>query len=487
MRDHRGNKRSEQCDLSTTNKILHATPRVWRHSRVSGLASTQTKHCALDILRRRTQSRPVSDTILPMLAISGGSAIRLKGWPKWPRATQADSTEVAAVLSSGRWAISGYSQSVPRDIQLSERFAEYIGVKRALPVDHGSSAILCALLALEIGQGQEVIVPGLTWIACASAVLRANATPCLVDVDPLTLCLSPAAVEEALTERTAAILVVHLYSSMADVDAICDIGRRYGIPVIEDCSQAHGAQWRGQRAGSFGEISAFSMQQGKVLTCGEGGVVASSDEELLRRLEQLRADGRTYDSWGDANIGYRLVELGEVLGFNFGLTEIQAALLLSQMDRLDAELEQRSRNADYLSTLLSGIPGVSPISAHPQNTFRSYYQYALRISDDTLSICDSRMICAALSAELNAPIRIPYCPLDRHVLLRRAQQSCLTGAYRNRLKTPHPLTNADSAYRSVILLHHSMFLGESHDMEDIADALRKVMSHVPFTSRLPAV
>lgn len=147
-----------------------------------------------------------------------------------------------------------------------------------------------------MGAGDEVIVPGLTWVANASAVVRANAVPVLVDIDPETLCLSVEATRRALSSRTRAVCVVHLYSSMADMDGYRALAAEAGVPLVEDCAQAHGAAWRDARAGTLGTVGVFSMQQTKVLTAGEGGAVITASAELARRLEQLHADGRVFDT-----------------------------------------------------------------------------------------------------------------------------------------------------------------------------------------------
>ena len=172
------------------------------------------------------------------LAALGGPRVWTEGWPHWPRFGPRALPLLQEVLESQRWAISGnWTGRRTMDEVFCARFAEFLGCGRVLAVDHGSSALVAALLALEVGEGQEVILPGLTWVACATTVLRVNALPVLVDVCPRTLCLDPTAVEAAITPRTAAIMVVHLYSAMADMDELRRIASNHGIPIVEDCAE----------------------------------------------------------------------------------------------------------------------------------------------------------------------------------------------------------------------------------------------------------
>jgi dTDP-4-amino-4,6-dideoxygalactose transaminase len=229
------------------------------------------------------------------LAVFGGTPVRHRPWPKWPMATPATQRNVLEVLHSGKWTISGWSDASDTfERRVSRAFAEYVGRRYCVACSHGSAALSIALQALEVGPGDDVILTGLTWVACPSAVARVGARPILVDIDADSLCASASAIERAITPKTRAILMIHMYSSICDATAYVDVARRHGIALIEDASQAHGASWRGQAIGSFGEISIFSTQQSKLLTSGEGGLCVTDDPVLYTRLQQLRADGRQY-------------------------------------------------------------------------------------------------------------------------------------------------------------------------------------------------
>src|SRR5262249_20614829 len=229
------------------------------------------------------------------LALFGGDPVHDASWPVWPAPTSSALRMLQEAATSGRWAVSGaFVGTEPFERRFLRAFAGYQGVPYAVPTTNGSAALTIAMEALGIGPGAEVIVPGLTWVACASAVAALGAVPVIVDVDPKTLSISARAAEAAITGRTRAMLVVHAYCSCADIDAFVALSARAGVPLIEDCSQAHGAEWDGRKLGTFGQLGVFSLQQTKVLTCGEGGVVTTSSAELHDRLQQLRADGRRY-------------------------------------------------------------------------------------------------------------------------------------------------------------------------------------------------
>lgn len=193
------------------------------------------------------------------LAIRDGVALaKHEDWPSWPTYSNRCLKSLEGVLHSLRWTLSGfYGGNITYDERFCESFANYNSTKYALTVDHGSSAIILAMQALGISFGDEVIIPGLTWVSCASSVIKINAKPVFVDIEGDTLCIDPIKVEEAITSKTRAILVVHLYSAMANMEFLKKISEKYKIPIIEDCSQAHGAVWNGKKAGSIGDIGIF--------------------------------------------------------------------------------------------------------------------------------------------------------------------------------------------------------------------------------------
>ncbi|WP_129577429.1 MULTISPECIES: DegT/DnrJ/EryC1/StrS aminotransferase family protein [Sorangium] len=421
------------------------------------------------------------------LALLGGKPVWTERWPVWPRHGERALARLQSVLEGGRWAVSGaWNGQRTMDQEFSERFAAYLGASHAYTVDHGSSALFAALQAVGVGFGQEVIVPGLTWVACASAALRLNAVPVLVDVSADTLCMSPAAVEAAITPSTAAILVVHLYSAMADMERLRSIADRHHLPLVEDCAQAHGAIWDGRHAGTLGDVAAFSMQQGKVMTCGEGGALVTSDPAIARRLELLRTDGRRYLAAAPPVGHPDLEERGDIQGFNLCLSEFQSALLLDALERLEEETEQRAAMADLLARRLGELRGVEPIRPHPQNTRRAYYHYAVRFEAEEFAGCSVEQICAALEAELGTWVHPPYRPLDAHPLYRPERYAGLPAALRERADPRRfPLPEAHRQASRTLLFHHSVLLGSEHHINAIAEALAKVQAGAAALRALP--
>ncbi len=399
------------------------------------------------------------------LALHGGAPVYAGPWPRWPQHGPRALDLLRDVLESGRWAISGTWSGTPTcEREFARRWAEYVGVRFCTPVDHGSSALVAALLALGIGDGDEVIVPGLTWVACASAVVRAGATPVLVDIDAESLCIDPHAVEAALTPRTRAILAVHLYSAMCDMDALRAIADRHALAIVEDAAQAHGAMWNGRRAGSLGHVGTFSMQQGKTLTSGEGGAAVTDDESLHARIEQIRADGRMFGRETPPAGHPELEEIGAVQGFNFCLSEVQAALLLDGLERLDAQNATRAANASRLTAALQSFPALLPVKPYAPNTHRAYYHYAIRLTGDAFAGKPVDAVCGALEAELGTWVHAPYAPLDAHPL------------YPAREQPRFALPRAHHAARRTILFHHSTLLGGQRELDAIVTALAKVQA-----------
>jgi dTDP-4-amino-4,6-dideoxygalactose transaminase len=362
--------------------------------------------------------------------------------------------------------------------RFADAFAAYCGMDFCVPCGSGTAALTIALQALGIGPGDEVIVPGLTWVACASAVCHVGAVPILADVDP-TLCLSPASVRSLLSPRTAAIMMVHLYSSLASVAEIRELAKRAGVPVLEDASQAHGAMVHGRRAGTFGEISAFSMQQSKLLTAGEGGACLTNDAEMYRRMQQLRADGRGL-AGADGHDPYReIVPYGEVLGRNLCMSEFHAAILLDALGRLDAENAHRHRNFVALTRLLEPVPGVEAVAGGGADA-PTHYKVCLRFDEGLLAEVPVSVLARALTEELSLPVETLDAPLNANPLyqpLRSPHIGRLAGAAELYDPSRFELPVAAQAARCCVTLPHWSLLGAHSDLEDIAHALAKVLEH----------
>ncbi|WP_433517463.1 DegT/DnrJ/EryC1/StrS family aminotransferase [Nonomuraea sp. CA-143628] len=264
------------------------------------------------------------------LALHGGTPVRSAPWPAWPPPLDpAQRALVTEVLESGQW---GATQGGSTVADLTAAFAHRSGVPYGVAVGNATLGLFAALRGLGVGRGDEVIVPAYTFVASATAVLLAGATPVIADVNPVDLHLSPEAVEAALTDRTAAIMPVHLAGSPADMDPLNAVAARHGLVVVEDTAQAHGATYKDRPVGGLGDAGVYSFQASKAMTAGEGGLIVCRDEAAYEAI------------WSVCNLGRRLG--GQwyghpSVGWNLRLTEIQAALLLPWLDRLDAEIDRR--------------------------------------------------------------------------------------------------------------------------------------------------
>ena len=277
----------------------------------------------------------------------------------------AEEEAVLEVLRSGMLAMG------KRTAAFEEAWAAYCGVRHAILMSNGTVALEAILQALGIGPGDEVITVSFSFNATVSAILRVGATPVFVDVREDDFCIDPAAVEAAITPRTKAILPVHLYGLMADMDPLVEIAERHGLRIVEDAAQAHGATYRGKRAGRFGPAM-FSLYATKNLMTGEGGFATTDDDELADRLRLFR------------NHGMRVRYHHDALGTNFKPTDLAAALGLAQLARLDERTEQRRRNAAYLTDHLEAFrtPGV------PAGREHVWHQYVMRFPGERQRVID---------------------------------------------------------------------------------------------------
>jgi len=410
------------------------------------------------------------------LALYGGSPVRdlERSWPRWPAPTAEADRRILSVLHGDRWALTSPVSGTPlAEREFARKFAAYTHTRHCVPVDHGSSALVIALESLGLAHGDRVLVPSLTWVASASAALRAGLVPVLVDVDPVTGCMSPADLD--LTVGARAAVVVHWSCAMADVPAIMSAAGPHGISIVEDCAQAHGAQWLGQPAGSIGRLGCFSMQQGKVLTCGEGGAVVTSDDSLALVLEELRADSRCYRADAGRPGESELAETATTMGANFCLSEFHAAVLCAQLDVLDQQHEVRAANYAALGHFIEGIPGVRLLRPASEQNRMSIYELPI-IFDPLPGRMTAAEIGAALTAELGKPFYLTDAPLHRSPLFQPWTKRALTPlaeefqAYHADRQFP----NADYFYDHAVVTHHSTLLAQERDMADIAAAVAKV-------------
>ena len=264
---------------------------------------------------------------------------------------------------------------------------------------------------------------------------------------------------------------------MADIDGILAVANAAGVEVIEDCAQAHGAEWRGRPVGGFGAFGAFSFQNGKVLTAGEGGAVVTSDESRYVRLQQLRADSRRYPDEPVVAGDEELVKEGTAMGANYCMPELSAAVLLDRLPRLNDEHELRERNAKELETALADIGTFSAIPLPAAATKRSIFRYGIRFEPGTFGAVPVSRVAEALEAELGLGLFPPDAPLHRSVLFRPETKRRFAAVWTEsgrRRSMDRDFTGAERFSESTLLFHHAALLGGSDEVADIVAALDKV-------------
>jgi dTDP-4-amino-4,6-dideoxygalactose transaminase len=275
---------------------------------------------------------------------------------------EAEERLVVEVLRSGQLA------QGPMVARLEQEFAAYCGTRHAVAVANGTVALVAALRVLGVGPGDDVVTSAFTFVATLNAILECGARARFADIDPVTFNVDPAALDAVCTDRTRVVMPVHLYGQPADMAAISPIAGRVGATIVEDAAQAHGASIGGRRVGSFG-VGTFSFYATKNITTGEGGIVTTDNDDIAERLRLLR------------NHGMRARYQYESVGTNLRLTDIQAAIALPQLARLDATITQRQTHAQRLNVGLCGIPGVvTPVVA--SECRHVFHQYTIRVTED---------------------------------------------------------------------------------------------------------
>ncbi|MGB9978981.1 DegT/DnrJ/EryC1/StrS family aminotransferase [Methanobacterium sp.] len=270
--------------------------------------------------------------------------------------------EVEAVLRSG------FIAQGPKVAEFEEKFADYIGTRHAIATSSGTTALHVALLCAGIGKGDEVITTPFSFAATANSVLYAGGKPVFVDIDSKTYNINPEKIEEAITDKTKAIMPVHLYGQPADMDQICKIAEDHDLKVIEDAAQAHGAIYHGKKVGSIGDMACFSFYPTKNITTGEGGIITTDNDAFDKDARALRAHGESER--------YEHV----TLGYNFRMTDIAAAIGVIQVKRLEEFNEKRIENAEYLTEHINSIEGIEPPYV-AENVKHVFHQYTVRVKD----------------------------------------------------------------------------------------------------------
>lgn len=391
------------------------------------------------------------------LVKDGGKPYKTKPFPVWPYSDERELELVEEVVKSGKW----WRMSGSKVDEFERKFADLHNAEYCLGVTNGTHAIELALYTLGIGSGDEVIVPAFTFISTATAVVYCNAIPVLVDVDPETFCMVPEAFERAITPRTRAVIPVHMAGHTCDMDAICKIARRHGIKVIEDAAHAHGAEYKGKRAGTFGDMSAFSFQNGKLMTCGEGGAIITNNRELYEKAYLAHGVGRPK--------GDRVYE-HLVLGSNYRMNEFQAAVLIAQLERLEQMNKKREANADMLDKLLSEIKGITPQGRSSYSTLNPHYMYMFYYNPDFFGGLPRLEFVDCLIQE-GVPAFIAYPVISETAFFKEKNFAGRIYEY-----TESDLSAAKRIADNVVWLPHFTLLGDEEDIQEIAGTIKKIQN-----------
>ena len=400
------------------------------------------------------------------LAIDGGIPVRKNPFPSWPCYSEEEISTALELLRSGK--VNYWTGDQGRKFE--QEFADYCGTKYAVAVANGSVALELALMALDIGPGDEVIVPSRTFIASATCAMVRGAVPVFADVDAASQNLTVESIRDVWSPRTRAIIAVHLAGWPCDMDPILEFARQHSLWVVEDCAQAHGATYRGRRVGSMGDIAAFSFCQDKIIsTAGEGGMVVTNDATLFQRMWSYKDHGREWElSRAPAGPGFRWIHSS--VGTNFRLTEMQSAIGRLQLRSLDEQLTTRRHNAAVLNQYLSGVPGIR-VTLPPSHIQHAYYKYYAFIEPERLSAEWNRdRVLGVINAE-GIPCTQGSCS---EVYLEQAFAPGIRP--RKRLEIARRLGETSLMFA----VHPTL---TSNDMQDICRGVHKVMAESTVANR----
>ncbi|HDP80812.1 MAG TPA: DegT/DnrJ/EryC1/StrS family aminotransferase [Spirochaetes bacterium] len=390
------------------------------------------------------------------LALNGGTPVRTKPFHPWPVFDGKEKQALIEVLESRTWGTLG-----PRVGRFEELFAEYLGCRHALGVCNGTVSLEAILRALMVGPGDEVVVPPYTFVATVSAVLSVGAVPVFADIDPRTNCVDPAAVENAVTDRTRAVIVVHMGGYPCDMDPVMGAAGRRGIPVIEDTAQAPGSEYRGRRLGTIGTAGSFSFQLSKNMSAGEGGAITTDDDSLADLCWSVHHCGR-----GRAGAWYG----HPFLGSNYRMTDWQAAVLIPQLERLDEQIGRRERNAALLNRRVDEIPGLAAFRRDGYVTRHTWHLYQFRYRKEEFGGLPKGRFVEALAAE-GVPCSTGYVPLNREPFITHPYVRRITG---DRDYSALTLPGLDRACEETVWITQNVLLGSEEDIDDAARALEKI-------------
>jgi dTDP-4-amino-4,6-dideoxygalactose transaminase len=396
------------------------------------------------------------------LAINGGKPLLGENEAKvtpWPPLSDATEAKIIEVYRSRKWSFNSESEQ-----SFENAYSAFHDTRYGILMSNGTVTLECALAALGVTNGDEVIVPSLTWPATAMAVRYVGGTIVFADIEKDTMCLDPAAFEAAITPKTKAVIPVHLYGSMANLDAIIAIADKHGIAVLEDCAHMQGGKWNGRGVGSWGRIGSFSFQQSKTLSGGESGICITNDPELADLMYRLKHIGY---SRNDAQGGAKTPPPTDLCCHNYRGLAIQAVIMEGQIAGVPAYLEACSKFAKATEEACKDIPGVAFQKPGLKATRQGYYARGIGFTGDMWKGIAPKYIVAALKAEGMKWFTPTYGIVRKHMLFNLSQKY-----WRN---AGDPVAEAVCA-SSIVTMH--MLMSASGAAEQVADALHKLAANV---------
>jgi len=406
------------------------------------------------------------------LAITGGKPLRKAPFTRWPIPTKAEAAALKDVLESTLWG--GQPFPGKHAVAFAAKFAKLHTAKYGQCVNTGTVAIQAALKAIGIKPGDEVIVPAYTWEGTVGPVLLVNAVPVFVDVDPDTYCLDAKLIEKAITPKTKAILPVHLGMRFADMDEILRVASKHNLKVVEDCAHAHGGMWRGKGAGSMGDMGAFSFQSSKLITSGEGGAVITNNLEYMELVQ-------SYINAGRASLTDKYKK--RIIGFNYRLGEFQAAVLGAQLGRMPKQSAIREKNMKRFEARMAKTEGIGLLKPDPRITRLAPYGYVMKYFAEKVKEIPRAAFVAAMQLEGVHCDGLFYEPVYKSSLfpVDATDFPALSWGREKSLDLRSMYSCPESekaAYQEAVWFPHQHFLGTTKDVDDIADAIHKVLENV---------
>jgi len=401
------------------------------------------------------------------LAINGGAPVKSKPFPKWPIWDQNELDNLKEVIESGKWG-SLHGEKVK---QFTEKFASYHQAKHGICVNSGTIALSIALKSSGIGFGDEVILPGYTFIASATAILDIGAIPIFVDIDPNTYNIDMDKIEAAITEKTTAIMPVHFGGRPVNMDIVLALAKKHNLQVIEDAAQAWGSEWNHQQVGAIGDAGGFSFQSSKNITSAEGGIILTNDDETAKFCRSHANCGRV-----EGGVWYEHYYLGG----NHRMTEFQAAVLLAQFDRYPALKQRRESNSKYLNMHLSQIEGIEVLKDDSKITSNSVHLYIWRYKKKYFNNIPKSKFMEALQKEgliVSAGYSIPLYaqPVLKNMAIGPRGKKIDLGVDYSAYHLPE---TEKACYEESLWFPQFVMLGDEQDMKEIVDAVIKVKENI---------